>query len=234
MKNMLTMRWIGQGGYLFSDGKTSIAVDPYLSDVVNRVAGRPRMVQPPFQPEQLRCDAVVCTHNHLDHVDTDAIPSMPKEHILFLAPSDAEATLRSCGVTNYRNFDVGESVQLGDFTLRAVFADHTVPAIGLLLCHGDRKIYLSGDTEYHEKLKELASIDLDIAIICINGRLGNMNVEQAVSLTRSLHPKVAIPTHYGMFLSNTENPDKYTSALECGVELMYNQEYYVEELMRRV
>ena len=234
MKNQLTMRWIGQGGYLFSDGKTSIVVDPYLSDVVNRVAGRPRMVRPPFQPEQLFCDAVVCTHNHLDHVDIDSIPAMPKEQILFLAPSDAEATLRACGVTNYKNFNVGEIVQLGDFTLHAVFADHTVPAIGLLLCHGARKIYLSGDTEYHEKLKELAIFDLDIVIICINGRLGNMNVEQAVSLTKSLHPKVGIPTQYGMFLSNTEDPNKYTSALDCGVELKYNQEYFVEELMRCV
>ena len=230
----LTIRWIGQGGYLFSDGNTTVCVDPYLSDVVNRVAGRPRMVEPAVQPEALSCDVVVCTHNHLDHIDIDAIPRMQKEGLPFLAPSHGEETLRSCGVTDYTAFDEGAVYQIGAFTLRAVFADHSVPAVGLLLCHGNRKIYLSGDTEYHEKLKELSGEALDIAIICINGRLGNMNVDQAVELTKALNPTVGIPTHYGMFESNTEDPAKYTSRLTCGVELNYNQVYEVEELIKNV
>lgn len=230
----LTIRWIGQGGYLFSDDCTTICVDPYLSDVVNRIANRPRMVKPPFQPEELRCDAVVCTHNHVDHVDIDAIPLMKKEGIRFLAPSHAEQTLRSCGVTDYKVFDEGQTYQIGAFTLKAVFADHSVPAVGLMLCHGNRKIYLSGDTEYHERLKELAGEALDVAIICINGKLGNMNVDQAVELTKALNPTVGIPTHYGMFESNTEDPAKYTSRLSCGVELAYNQVYKVEELIKNV
>ena len=230
----LTIRWIGQGGYLFSDGSTTICVDPYLSDVVNRIANRPRMVEPPFSPEELRCDAVVCTHNHVDHVDIDAIPLMKKDGLRFLAPSHAEDTLRNCGVTDYTAFDEGQICQIGNFTMKAVFADHSVPAVGLLLSHGNRKIYLSGDTEYNERLKELSGENLDIAIICINGKLGNMNVDQAVELTKALAPKVGIPTHYGMFESNTEDPNNYTSRLSCGVELAYNKVYKVEELMANV
>ena len=41
---MLAIKWIGQSGYVLSDGMTEICIDPYLSDVVNRVAQRPRMV----------------------------------------------------------------------------------------------------------------------------------------------------------------------------------------------
>ena len=81
----LRLRWIGQSGYILSDGRTEICIDPYLSDVVNRVANRPRMVDAPFLPQELKSDAVICTHNHLDHVDLDAIPLMKKEKILFLA-----------------------------------------------------------------------------------------------------------------------------------------------------
>ncbi len=43
MKN-LSIRWIGQSGYLLTDGKTTICIDPYLSDVVNRIAGRARFL----------------------------------------------------------------------------------------------------------------------------------------------------------------------------------------------
>ena len=63
---MLTIKWIGQSGYIFNDGETEICIDPYLSNVVDRIAHRGRMVKAPFLPEELKSDVVVCTHNHLD------------------------------------------------------------------------------------------------------------------------------------------------------------------------
>lgn len=84
----MKIKWLGQSGYLLSDGETTICIDPYLSDAVNRIAGRPRMVDVPIRPEDLRADAVICTHNHVDHVDPDAIPHMHKEQMTFYAPSD--------------------------------------------------------------------------------------------------------------------------------------------------
>lgn len=117
----LKIRWIGQSGYILSDGKKEVCIDPYLSDVVNRIANRPRMVDAPFLPEQLKSDIVICTHNHLDHVDIDAIPLMKKDNMLFLAPSDAENTLLECGVVDYKAFDKGTVVKIGDFELEAVF-----------------------------------------------------------------------------------------------------------------
>lgn len=32
--------WLGQSGYILNDEKTEICIDPYLSDTVNRLAGR--------------------------------------------------------------------------------------------------------------------------------------------------------------------------------------------------
>ena len=230
----LTIRWIGQGGYLLSDGANEICIDPYLSNVVDRVAHRGRMVKAPFLPEELRSDVVICTHNHLDHVDIDAIPLMKKENMLFLAPTDAKQTLLDCGVTRYEPFDEGTTVQIGNFALTAVFADHSVPAVGVIVKHGGRTLYFSGDTEYHERLEELAAYGIDVMVICINGRLGNMNVEEAIRLTEILSPKVGIPTHYGMFESNTEDPSKYTDRVPCGVALAYDREYSIEEILQHV
>ena len=230
----LRIRWIGQGGYLLRDGEREICIDPYLSNVVDRVAGRGRMVKAPFAPEELRSDAVICTHNHLDHVDIDAIPRMKKEHMLFLAPADAVQTLSACGVTNYAPFDEGAEYRIGRFELKAVFADHSVPAVGVIVKHDGRVLYFSGDTEYHEKLELLAECAIDVMVICINGRLGNMNVEEAVKLTQIIRPRVGIPTHYGMFESNTEDPSNYTSRLSCGFEMEYNREYRLEEMLNNV
>ena len=233
MKNNLQIRWIGQGGYLLSDGETEICIDPYLSDVVGRVAGRARMVDAPFAPKDLKCDLVICTHDHLDHVDIDAIPEMDKQ-IPFYAPSHAEKTLRACGVEKYYPFDEGEKYVLGGFEIEAVYALHSVPAIGVLIRHGGVTLYISGDTEYDTKLEGLKDKGIDVMIICINGRLGNMNAADAAKLTKILSPRIAIPTHYGMFESNTEDPEVYTSKIDCGYILDYNREYDVKEMLRNV
>lgn len=229
----LKIRWLGQSGYLVSDGETELCIDPYLSNVVDRVAKRGRMVDAPFTPDQLKSDAVICTHDHLDHVDIDAIPLMNKD-MLFLAPSHAEPTLRSCGVVRYEPFDLGDTKRIGAFELTAVYADHSVPAIGLILRSEGVTLYFSGDTEYSAELEKLKEFGIDIMFICINGKLGNMNVEDAARLTRIISPKVGIPTHYGMFESNTEDPQEYVSRVPSAYVLEHNKEYNVKEILDRV
>ena len=61
-----------------------------------------------------------------------------------------------------------------------------------------------------------------------------MNVNEAIKLTKIIKPKVGVPTHYGMFESNTENPSNYTSKLECGFEMEYNKEYNISEVLENV
>ena len=58
-----------------------------------------------------------------------------------------------------------------------------------------------------------------------------MSVDEAVQLTKIINPKVGVPTHYGMFESNTENPLKYTSKLACGFVMEYNTEYNISEVL---
>lgn len=186
----MKIKWIGQSGYLLSDGKTTICIDPYLSDVVNRVAQRPRMREIPIRPEELKADIVLCTHNHLDHVDIDAIALMNK-NITFLAPMDCEKTLKDLGVIKYKPFDEGEVFMAGDFKITAVFAEHTVPAIGVMVEYNGESLYFSGDTNYIMKLE---NIKCDYMFICINGKLGNMNVNDAIKLTNIIKPKMAVPT----------------------------------------
>lgn len=202
----MKIKWLGQSGYLLSDGKTTICIDPYLSDAVNRIAGRPRMEGIPIRPEDLRADAVICTHNHVDHLDPDAIPRMHKEQITFYAPSDCAQALKELGVTQYVPFDEGAEAIVGGFLLEAVFADHTVPAIGVVVTYEGKRLYFTGDTYYNPRL---AKVTCDLLFVCINGKLGNMNVSEAIRLTQEIKPKLAIPNHYSMFASNTEDPERF-------------------------
>ena len=104
----------------------------------------------------------------------------------------------------------------------------------MILRHEGLTFYFSGDTEYDAELEKLKSFDIDVMFICINGKLGNMNVDDAARLTRILSPRVGIPTHYGMFESNTEDPQEYVSRVPSSYVLEYNKEYDVKEILDRV
>ncbi len=219
---MLKIKWLGQAGYILHDGKTCVCIDPYLSDAVNRVANRPRTREVPIKPQDLKCDALICTHNHLDHVDTDAIPLMDKS-IEFYAPSDCKEVLLKLGVEKYNEFNEGASFKLGGFEITAVFADHTVPAIGVVVKYGESILYFTSDTLYNERL---ADVKCNILFICINGKLGNMNVDEARRITEMISPKTAVPNHYDMFESNSENPEKFDVKNRFIME--FNKEYEVK------
>ncbi len=225
----MIIRPIGQSGYIVKSGKTEIIIDPYLSDVVNKVAGRARMLPSPIDPASITADAVICTHDHLDHLDTESVKEMRKEQF-FLTTEEGKETLSQLGQSNVTAVKIGDQITLGDLKLKAVYAKHSCEAFGLIVKDKDFTLYFSGDTLYDEKLSEIAEEKPDIAFLCINGRLGNMTVEEAVLTAEQIGAKVNIPNHYDMFASNTEDPKKFTAPNAKILE--FNKEYSVEELLR--
>ena len=95
----MKIRFLGQSGYILKSGNSEIIIDPYLSDSVNRVAGRPRTLPIPINPENISCDAVICTHNHLDHLDPDTVERI-KENQFYISTNEGKAELLKLGRTN--------------------------------------------------------------------------------------------------------------------------------------
>jgi L-ascorbate metabolism protein UlaG (beta-lactamase superfamily) len=229
----MKIRFLGQSGYVLRTENTQIILDPYLSDSVNRVAGRPRTLPIPMLPRDVCCDAVICSHDHLDHLDPDTVSAIPKGQ-RFITTSEGKQHLGQLGQTNVSVLRVGESITVGDCKLTAVFADHTVEAFGLILQAEEKTLYFSGDTLYHEKLFDIAGYHPELAFICINGRLGNMNAQEAVQLANRIGAKVSIPNHYDMFASNSEDPRKFTDAVPHSRVLEFNREYEFSDILMEV
>ena len=226
----MRIRWIGQSGYAIQTEQAEILIDPYLSDVVNRVAGRPRLVEAPIIPSEICADAVICTHDHLDHLDTDAIAEMNRG-LCFITTTEGKVKLRQMGFERVQELHVGEKIVIEDVEVCAVYANHTVEAFGVPLIAEGKTLYFSGDTLYDERLFELAEYQPDITFICINGKLGNMNVDEAAVTAKNIGAKKNIPNHYGMFASNTENPERFTSQIDNGFIMEFNQEYDIDWML---
>lgn len=229
----MKIRFLGQSGYAIRTEKTQIIIDPYLSDSVNRVAGRPRALPIPMQPGDICCDAVICTHDHLDHLDPDTVAAIPRGQ-LFITTNEGKAHLESLGQTNVKVLLVGDSITVGDMDITAVFADHTVEAFGLIVQAEGKTLYFSGDTLYHEKLFDIAGYHPDLAFLCINGRLGNMNAQEAVQVANHIRAKVSIPNHYDMFASNSEDPRKFSDVIPHSRVLEFNTEYDISNILAEV
>ena len=220
----MKLRFLGQSGYLLKTENSEIIIDPYLSDSVNRVAGRPRTLPIPIKAKDINCDAVICTHNHLDHLDPDTVTGIC-DNQLFVTTAEGKEELKRLGKTNVETLSVGENKSIGDFKITAVFADHTVEAFGLIVKAENKTLYFSGDTLYNEKLFEIANYKPDISFICINGRLGNMNVDEALITAKKIGANINIPNHYDMFASNSENPLLFSENIKGGRVLEFNTEY---------
>jgi len=220
----MKIRFLGQSGYVLKTEHTELIIDPYLSDSVNRVAGRPRLLPLLLQPRDISCDAVICTHNHLDHLDPDTVQQIPAAQY-YITTDEGKAHLNVLGRSNVAAFHVGESLTVGDCRLTAVFANHTVEAFGLLVEAEGKTLYFSGDTLYDERLFEIARYQPDITFICINGKLGNMSVNEALLVAQRIGAKVNIPNHYDMFISNREDPHLFSDHIHGGMVLEFNKSY---------
>ena len=108
--------------------------------------------------------------------------------------------------------------------LSAQYAQHRSgaleDAIGVVLEAGSFRVYHVGDSEYVPALVDGArGLRPDLLLVPINGRSGNMDYTQAAQLTGMVQPRVVIPMHYGMFATNTADPQDFVDACRAsGVE----------------
>ena len=225
----LAVYWLAQAGFVFKTPSGGIVyVDPYISDLVERVAGFRRMMACPIKAEEVVADLVVTTHEHPDHLDLDALPVIarhPRTH--FAGPANCFKEFEKMGIPDGRRhlLEEGKELELAGVRLTGTFADHgelAPDALGVVLDLDGIKVYHTGDTAYRPREFQPA-IDMqpDILIPCINGAFGNLSSAEAAMLTRDVGPRLAIASHFWMFVEHNGDPGAYLrkcSELAPGVQ----------------
>jgi len=209
-----TLWFLGQAGYYLKSNK-SILIDPYLSDSVSKVAplfGRSYPV--PVAPSLIKADIFIATHDHLDHLDPDTIKAYAhKDTTTFVSPRHAGKKLAELGVKNITVIDQGDIAIVEGVRIEGIFALPTSPDVldtaGYHITFPNGKtVYHTSDTAYCDLLLK-ACPKADVLLTCINGKYGNLNIPQAIELTRAVNPKYVIPNHYDVMALNSENPESF-------------------------
>lgn len=209
--------FLGQAGYIIkSDGKI-VAIDPYLSDSATKASPELSRAFPiPLDPRRLEVDVYITTHDHLDHLDPETIEAYShKDKTLFVGPRLAVKKLHSLGIPqdNTVQIDTGQRQVVNDIVITGTYAVPTEPAVidtcgyKLEFSNG-RKVYHSSDTGFSELLPP-GVCDVEVALVCINGKFGNLNCTEAAKLVAKIRPKTAIPNHYDLMACNSEDPKTF-------------------------
>ncbi|SFC10895.1 Beta-lactamase superfamily domain-containing protein [Flagellimonas taeanensis] len=207
--------WLGQAGFILEFQGTRLLIDPFLSDIVEIRQGLKRLMPPPLEIHELRPDHIFITHDHLDHLDPKALPEIHAHYpeAMIIGPSSVVLKAKELGMDASKLFEVfpGERHRFGAMELKIVPAYHSDPfSVGCILGLGNKQLYISGDTlspmRFCEEIQGLADGAVHGVIICINGKLGNMDWTAAAALVECLQPTLALPMHYGMFKENTVDP----------------------------
>ncbi len=156
-----------------------------------------------------KADILVVTHDHFDHFDESTIATVVKPTTLFIAPPAVASKLSSTyrNVVAMKNGDTRElAMPFPRMTIEAVPAYNLVrgpgpgklyhdkgSGNGYVFTFGDKRLYVSGDTECTPEMKALKNVD--VAFVCMNLPY-TMGPPEAADCVKAFRPKIVYPYHY--------------------------------------
>ena len=117
--SMTEITWLGQMGLIVKTESTAVCIDYYASDDAGR------LTPVPIAAGDIRgIDAFLGTHDHLDHIDHESwkVWAQTCPDARFIFPMAHKAAVLSDGVSPEKavGLNDGESVRIGDITVRAI------------------------------------------------------------------------------------------------------------------
>jgi L-ascorbate metabolism protein UlaG (beta-lactamase superfamily) len=204
-----SLTYVGHSTVLLQLGGARLLTDPLLRA---RVAHLRRDARPPADEVRERIDAVLISHLHYDHLDLASLRLVRSSRVL--APRGAGRLLHRARIGDVEEVGVGDVVEVAGVRVEAVPADHdrnrrpggaNAEPLGFVVGRSER-IYFAGDTALFEGMSRLAPID--VALLPVAGwgpRLGpgHMDAAEAAKAAALLHPRLAVPIHWGTFRPRT-------------------------------
>lgn len=203
----LEITYVGHATSALEAAGSRVLTDPLLRGSLMGLLRR-RHATPAVDRNPL--DAVLISHVHHDHLDLPSLRRLP-DRTRIVVPRGAGALLRRKGFPEVEEVAAGDRLRLGALEVDVVPAVHEATrrgardpvSVGYLIGDGDATAYFAGDTELFEGMADLAP-SIDLALLPVWGwgptlGPGHMNPKQAAEALGLLHPRRAVPIHWGTY-----------------------------------
>jgi L-ascorbate metabolism protein UlaG (beta-lactamase superfamily) len=219
----LRVTWLGHSTMLLDIDGQRLLIDPVFCERSSpfSFAGPSRFYPSPLPLAELpRVDAILISHDHYDHLDTETVRELAGRELTWIAPLGVGAHLAGWGVPEARieELDWWQHLQIGSVAVTATPARHfsgrsvlftdrnrTLWA-GYALVGPTHRVYYSGDTAMFDGFieigRKLGPFDLTMIEVGAYNRLWrdvHLGPEQAVRAHRLARGKHFLPVHWGLF-----------------------------------
>lgn len=177
----LSVWYLGCNGYVLRTARTTLYIDPYFGD------GEPprivRMIPVPIDPaDATLCDAVLVTHEHIDHMHPPSHAPLVEElgadrYAPAASYSDADYD-GDVTVSDAKSHTVapGDSFEVGDVTVHVRGANDpdAIEPVSYVVEHESGTFFAGGDTRPWDGFEDIADeFDLDLGVLPF-GTTGNI------------------------------------------------------------
>ena len=197
-----------------------------------RIAGSQVIYIDPFQvPKSDEADIVLLTHEHFDHLSLDDLKKVIFPGTTIVASPLCKDGLKGVKVKAIHYVDPGGKHAVGQVEIDGVpaynvnkfrepgkaFHPQGEKRLGFVIKMDGTSVYHAGDTDL---IPEMKSIHCDIALLPVSGTYV-MTAEEAAEAAAVLHPKIAVPMHYGAIVGSDADAQKFKSLVKsCQVEIV--------------
>ncbi|SNT25361.1 L-ascorbate metabolism protein UlaG, beta-lactamase superfamily [Ekhidna lutea] len=177
---------------------------------------------------------ILITDIHGDHLNQKTLDALDTERAQFITPLAVKEKLPEEMKRRTAAIENGQTIVFEGIEILAI-PMYNLPETddsrhpkgrgnGYILSLGDKRIYISGDTEDIPEMRNLQ--DIDVAFVCMNVPY-TMDVDQAASAVIEFQPKIVYPFHYRGKggLSDVESFKKQIDQAAIGVEVRLKNWY---------
>ena len=236
--NQLYIYFLGQSGYVLNFKGFIIYIDPYLTDYIENPLGlneknMSRLFPSPIDPKSIsKCDAIICTHSHVDHMDPWTINKIDTNYKLFSSIGAYEKSDLKISKSKIRFLQPEKTFKIGEISIVPFHAAHyelidefgRPDCLSILIQWNGVNLFFWGDgIRYDGQYELLSRYDFEYFFAPINGRdkkrenegiIGNIKENELAEFCSKISIKNIIPNHYDMFVNNTGSIDLFKNEIE--------------------
>ena len=205
------LSWLGHSTFRFSRAGKTVYFDPW------RLA-----------PEPHDADIVFIGHPHFDHLDVADLAKVANEDTEVVTVAACASKLKKAGYAGkVRVVKPGDKLEVKGVSIEVIPAYNETTKFhpkengwaGFIIEWDGIRLYHAGDTDF---IPEMESLKVDVALLPVSGTYV-MTAEEAARAAKAIHPKIAVPMHYGSIVGTVDDARRFQQL--CGsliVEIMEN------------